>query len=171
MLVRRVARPLLASIFIAGGVNALRDTPSHAKNAAPVVDQTVGKVQGSLPEQLPTDAETLVRVDGAVKIGAGALLALGKFPRLSSAVLSASLVPTTVAGHAFWQIKDPEQRGEQQTQFLKNLGLLGGLLISAVDTGGKPSVGYRARRRARKVAKRTRRTAGSVKRTAGKTAD
>ena len=93
MLVRRVARPLLASIFIAGGVNALRDTPSHAKNAAPVVDQTVGKVQGSLPEQLPTDAETLVRVDGAVKIGAGALLALGKFPRLSSAVLSASLSP------------------------------------------------------------------------------
>ncbi len=168
MLVRRVARPMLASIFIAGGVNALRDTPGHAKNAAPVVDRTVGKVQDSLPEQLPTDSETLVRVDGAVKIGAGALLALGKLPRLSSLLLSASLIPTTIAGHAFWQIKDPDQRAEQQTQFLKNLGLFGGLLISAVDTGGKPSVGYRARRRAHKVAKRTKRTAGSVKHSAGK---
>ena len=51
-----------------------------------------------------------------------------------SAVLAATLVPTTVAAHSFWQEQDPEVRAKQKVQFLKNLGLLGGLLLAAVDT-------------------------------------
>lgn len=162
MLIRRLARPLLAAIFVSGGINALRDSQGHAKVAAPLVDRTVGQVRDSLPEQVPTNPETLVRVDGAVKIGAGVLLAAGKLPRLSSLALAGSLVPTTLAGHAFWEHDDPQQRAEQQTQFLKNLALIGGLLISAVDTKGRPSVGYRTRRgakKARKAAKRTKKQA------------
>jgi hypothetical protein len=30
--------------------------------------------------------------------------------------------------------------------FLKNLGLLGGLLLAAADTEGRPSIGWRAER-------------------------
>ena len=152
MLIRRLARPLLATIFIYGGVQALRDVPGHAKAATPLLDRTVGKARGSLPAQVPTDPETLVRIDAAVKVGAGTMLALGRFPRLSSLLLVGSMVPTTLSAHAFWEISDPEQRANQQIQFYKNLSVIGGLLIAAVDTGGKPSVGYRARRRANKVA-------------------
>lgn len=167
MLIRRLARPMLAAIFISGGINALRDSQGHAKAAAPLVDRTLGQVRDALPAQVPTNPETLVRVDGAVKVGAGALLAAGRFPRLSSLVLAGSMVPTTMAGHPFWEVEDPQQRTEQQVHFLKNAGLIGGLLISAVDTQGKPSVGYRTRsgaEKARKTAKKSAKKAKTHKR-------
>lgn len=166
MLIRRLARPMLASIFIMGGIGALKDTPNHAKGVAPMLEKAIDPVRDSLPEQVPTDTETLVRIDAGVKIGAGALLALGKFPRLASLLLAGSIVPTTLASHRFWEQDDPQQRAEQQIHFLKNLGLLGGVLLAAVDTGGKPSVGYRARKSAR-IAKKTAKTANK---TAGKKA-
>ncbi|GAA0508825.1 hypothetical protein GCM10011581_19080 [Saccharopolyspora subtropica] len=162
MLIRRLARPMLAAIFIYGGIGSLRDVQSHAKSATPLLEK-VGPIKESLPEQIPTDPETLVRIDGAVKIGAGTMLALGKFPRLASLLLAGSTAATTLAAHRFWEIEDQEQRTNQQIHFLKNIGLLGGLLISAVDTGGKPSVGYRARRGARRFADRTHHTVDVVK--------
>src|SRR6185437_9205720 len=94
------------------------------------------------------DDEMLVKIDAGVKIVAGTMLAFGKFPRLASTALAASLIPTTLAGHRFWEEDDPEVRAQQQIHFLKNLGLLGGLLIAAADTQGKPSLGWRARKAA-----------------------
>ncbi|MGW3466967.1 DoxX family protein [Saccharopolyspora sp. NPDC000995] len=163
MLIRRLARPMLAATYIYGGIGALRDAPTHAKAAAPLLEKTAAPLKDSLPEQFPTDPETLVRIDGMVKLGAGALLALGKFPRLAALLLAGSTVPTTLAAHAFWEIDNPQERANQQTHFLKNIGLLGGLLITAVDTRGKPSVGYRAKRRARKVAAHTHHSVHAVK--------
>ncbi|MDR7301892.1 DoxX family protein [Haloactinomyces albus] len=151
MLVRRLARPLLSSIFIYGGIGALRDVKGHAKAAEPWLNKTVGQVRDSVPEQVPTDPETLITIDGAVKIGAGAMLALGKFPRLSATLLTGSLTATTLSQHAYWEYEDAEQRATQQVQFFKNLSLLGGLLITAVDTAGKPSVGYRTRHGAQRL--------------------
>ena len=55
-------------------------------------------------------------------------------------------------GTASGSTTDPKERFGQLSHFLKNLGLLGGLLLAAVDTEGKPSVGYRARRAAHKAA-------------------
>lgn len=43
------------------------------------------------------------------------------------------MLPTTVAGHPFWEIDDPAKRSQQRVQFLKNLGILGGLLVVAFD--------------------------------------
>jgi hypothetical protein len=39
-------------------------------------------------------------------------------------------------------------------QFIKNASVGGGLLLAVADTGGKPSLGWRARRAAKKAAKR-----------------
>ncbi|GAB3286102.1 DoxX family protein [Parasphingorhabdus pacifica] len=159
MLIRRLARPLLAASFIYGGVQVLRDVPSHAKAAAPLVNRTTECVRDWLPEQVPTDAETLVKLDGVVKVGAGTMLALGRFPRLCSLLLADSLVATTLATHAFWEIDDPQERAAQRIHFLKNASVLGGLLISGVDTKGKPSVGYRTKHNAHKIAKETKKAA------------
>ena len=60
-----------------------------------------------------------------VQVGAGGLLALGKFRRLASWALVASVIPTTYAGHRFWEEVDEETRAQQRVHFLKNLGLLG----------------------------------------------
>ena len=103
-----------------------------------------------------------MRANGAAMVGAGSLLALGRLPRIASTVLAATLVPTTLAAHAFWSEQDPEVRAQQRTQFLKNLGLLGGLLLAAVDTEGKPGLAYRAHMAndsAHRTARQTRREA------------
>jgi putative oxidoreductase len=55
-------------------------------------------------------------------------------------------VPTTLAGHPFWEKEDPADRRAHQIHFLKNIGMLGGLLLAAVDTEGRPSLRYRTGR-------------------------
>jgi uncharacterized membrane protein YphA (DoxX/SURF4 family) len=152
MLVRRLARPLLASSFIYGGIDTLRNPESRVPGAAPIVEQITGIADKQLPVTVPRDVEQWVKIDAAVKVGAGSLFALGKFPRLSALLLAGSVVPTTLAGHRFWEHDDPTERFGQLSHFLKNLGLLGGLLIAAVDTEGKPSVGWWTKKTAGKAA-------------------
>ncbi len=134
---------MLASTFISGGIGTLRNPEKAAAVAEPVALPLARKVP-----KLPTDPEKLVRINGAVQVGAGALLALGRFPRLASLALAGTLVPTTLAEHRFWEEKDPEAKAEQRNHFLKNLSLVGALLITAADTHGKPSMAWRARRSA-----------------------
>ncbi len=62
-------------------------------------------------------------------LGGGALLISGIAPALATGILGAALVPTTLAGHAFWKETDPQLRAQQIAHFAKNLGLLGGLLL------------------------------------------
>jgi putative oxidoreductase len=148
MLTRRIARPLLAGIFISGGIDVLRNPGPRVQRAEPVTT----KLAATLP--LPDDTETLVKANAAAQIIAGTGLALGKLPRLSAAVLAASLVPTTAAGHRFWEEESPQSKAMQRTHFLKNLAILGGLIIAATDTEGAPSLGWRARRAAHRAAER-----------------
>jgi len=67
-------------------------------------------------------------------------------PRIAAAVLAGSLLPTTFGGHPFWQESDKVERVNQRTHFVKNLSILGGLLIAVGDTAG---------RRAQRTADRT----------------
>lgn len=138
-LVRRLARPMLGAIFIAGGIDTLRNPGPRAE-----LSREVG-AKFARPLGLPEDPETLVKINAAVQVGAGVLLATGRFRRLAAVALLGSLVPTTIAGHAFWDAKSEQERARERTQFLKNLGLGGGLILAAVDTEGKPSLGWRAR--------------------------
>lgn len=139
-LVRAIARPLLAVPFITGGLSTLRKPADRVAAAHPVVGPLVSRV----PQLSST--EQVVKLDAAAKIIAGSMLALGKLPRTSAAVLAVSLVPTTVAGHPFWQERDPIRRTQHRVHLMKNASLLGGLLLAAVDTEGRPSLGWWARR-------------------------
>jgi uncharacterized membrane protein YphA (DoxX/SURF4 family) len=154
MLVRRIARPLLAASFINDGVDALRNPQPHVAQAAPLVEMVANTADKQLPVQLPKDTAQWVKVIAGVKVGAGGLFALGRLPRVSALLLGATAVPTALAQHRFWEA-DGAERANQTKHFLHSLGLLGGLLIAAVDTEGKPSVGYRARRAAKKAADAT----------------
>jgi uncharacterized membrane protein YphA (DoxX/SURF4 family) len=155
MLVRRIARPLLATPFIYGGISTLRKPQDRVPGARPVVEKIAETADKQLPVEVPRDVEQYVKANAALQVGAGVLLALGKFPRLTSLALAGSTVPTTLAGHRFWEETDPKVSFEKIAHFVKNLGMLGGLLLASVDTEGKPSVGYRARRAAAKAANAT----------------
>lgn len=149
MIVRRIARPMLATIFIAGGVDALRNPKFEKQAAAPLIEKGQEVLPDEVTQSVPTDPDTLVKVNAAVQIGGGLLLASGKAPRIASVALAGSLVPTTFAGHPFWEETDPEAKAAQRIHFLKNVSLLGGLLIAAVDTEGKPSVAWRSKKAAK----------------------
>ncbi|EST28378.1 hypothetical protein N566_22775 [Streptomycetaceae bacterium MP113-05] len=139
---------------MSGGINALRQVEGHAQAAKPLLDQTLGRHEDSIPDSVPTDPETLVKIDAAMKIGAGAALAFGKAPRVAALFLLGSLIPTTAAAHRFWEETDPARRDEQLAHFLKNCALAGGLLLAAADTHGKPSAAWLARHGAHAAGKR-----------------
>lgn len=137
---RAFARPMLASIFIVEGFDTLRHPERVAKQAEPVVRQLAERVPA-----VPAQPEQAVRINGAIQLAAGTLLAFGRFPRLSALAIAATLVPTTLAGHRFWEAEEDETQAQQRIHFLKNLAMCGGLLIAAADTAGKPSVAWRTR--------------------------
>jgi uncharacterized membrane protein YphA (DoxX/SURF4 family) len=117
---------MLSASFITAGVFQLRYPQAAAKRA-----EGFAKIASGAIPMLPEDPVIHARINGAAQLGAGLLLALGKFPRSSAITLAVSLIPTTAGGHRFWEESDPRQRAEQQTHFVKNVGLLGGLLLAA----------------------------------------
>jgi uncharacterized membrane protein YphA (DoxX/SURF4 family) len=160
-LVRRAARPLLSATFVSGGLDSIRNAAPKAAAA----ERVTPMVTRLLP-QLPSDPVALIRLNGAIQVAGGIALALGIFPRVSSGLLAVSLVPTTLAGHPFWEEEDPAKRRAQRLHFLKNLGLLGGLLLAAVDTEGEPGVAWRTRHATGEIQASARRFTGRARREA-----
>ena len=155
---RAIARPMLASIFIIQGYEILSRPEKVSELAEPVV-RTVAQ---RLPF-VPGETEQVVRISGAVQVVGGSLLALGWWPRLAAAAIAATLVPTTLAGHRFWEAEDEQQRKQQRIHFLKNISMLGGLLITAADTAGSPSLAWRSRHAARSARRDLRLAARTAK--------
>jgi len=168
---RAIARPMVASIFVIQGYQTFRRPDRVASRAEPVVRPLAERIPA-----VPAKTEDAVRLNGAVQMVAGSLLALGRWPRLSALAIAATLVPTTVAGHRFWEAEDDTTGTQQRIHFLKNLTMFGGLLIAAADTAGSPSLAWRARHAARSarsqasLATRTAKVSGKAGAKSGKLA-
>lgn len=111
---RVLSRWLLAGIFIKGGADAFLEPGGRVKR---------------VDEAGLSNPRVAVELNGAAMVVGGVMLALNIAPGLAAAALIGSLVPTTVVGHAFWKEENEAARNAQYIQFLKNLGLLGGLLL------------------------------------------
>ncbi len=105
---------LLSVIFIQGGSSAYLEPGNRPARVA----------KAGIPEP-----ELAVKANGALMVFAGIALALNLWPKLAATALLASLIPTTLVGHPFWEEEEEGPRKMQQTQFAKNLGLIGGLLL------------------------------------------
>lgn len=117
-MLRRLGQVCLASVFVSSAVDVLRDPHSRAEKAA-----TLG-----LAERLGTDDVTLVRANAAAMLLGGLAVATDRLPRAAALGLAASLVPTTLAGHRFWEGDD---RRNQRIHFAKNVAIAGGCLVLA----------------------------------------
>ena len=116
---RRAGQAMLGVMFVKLGFDAAREPGPRVDKAAAL--------------GLPLDPELAVRGNGAAMVLGGAALVLDKVPKLAALGLIASMIPTTLAAHSFWEL-DGADRKAQEIQFLKNAGLVGGLLM--VLTGG-----------------------------------
>lgn len=159
-IVRRLARPLLATGYIAGGVEAFRDSSAAAEKLDPVLKQ----VEQMLPQVRPVTANRAQVAQGiaAAQVLAASALALSKLPRLSASVL---LGTTAINGFVQYQSADTstkEGTSQRRSNVFKNLSLIGAVMIASVDTAGNPSLAWRAshladdvRKNAAKVSKDT----------------
>lgn len=75
----------------------------------------------------------------ALELAGGLLLLTGMYTRIGALLLIAFLVPTTFVMHDFWAFEGAE-RQLQQAHFLKNLSILGGLLVVLGVGAGAMSV-------------------------------
>ncbi|WP_152346938.1 DoxX family protein [Brevibacterium sp. CFH 10365] len=147
-LLQTAGRVFTAPIFISGGYSAVTDPAGKAAMAESTLDTIREYVPG-----LPDDNELLVRINGGVQILAGTTLLLGIKPRLSALALAGSLIPTTLAGHSFWEMEGGEAKAHQ-TQFSKNLAALGGLLLLIGAGENQKAIDKAAAKAARKAAKK-----------------
>ena len=109
-----LARPLIAGVFIYGGIDTLRNPGSKVDVADPILEPA-SKATGLGPEQL-------VAINAGVQVVAGVALAVGILPRPAAALLAASLVPTTLAGHRFWEQDDPAAKRAHVVHLLEERG-------------------------------------------------
>lgn len=119
-----LGRALFAPVFYLGAQNAI----NNADGLSQLIDKRREQVGLSA---LPVGSKELVKVNGVAQIGLSSTMALGIAPRLSALGLIGSLVPTTLAGHAFWEQDDAGEKKNQALQFVKNLAVVGGLAFVA----------------------------------------
>lgn len=139
---RALARPLLASWFVYGGVRAAIDPEPNARVAEPLVAPLLREVGVDVP------VATLVKAHGIATAAAGVVLAFSKSPRTAGVALTGLAAVTAATATPFWRMDDGPERDAALDQFMKNLSLLGGAMLAA--TAGH-SAGHIKRKKARKV--------------------
>lgn len=167
MLVRRLARPLLATGYVTSGADAVRRPAEHVTTARPVVDRLTTALR--LPRTL-TDRELtmLVRAHGAATVGAALGLGLGRAPRTSATVLAALTAPLVITQQPFTGRRlDRERLGP----FVQQLGALGAALLASADTAGQPSLGWRVRKARAEIASQAAEQASAASARAGRAAE
>ena len=72
--------------------------------------------------------QVLAALTIALELGGGILLILGFKTRWVAALFFLWLIPTTVIFHAFWGL-DPKAAQQMQIHFLKNVSIMGAMLM------------------------------------------
>lgn len=148
-LVRFIARPMLASAYIGNGIARVRNPRAAAKSVAPLLSLVKKQID------LPVEAETVARITGAAQVAAGSLLAIGRFPRLSSTVLVGTYLIDVVG-------QQLSSESSSKDSVLAKTSLLGGALLASVDTAGKPGLAWRAQHAAEDLWRNVERTSAKA---------
>ena len=141
-LVRVIARPLIASSFLMSGVERVRSAGSAASELENLLNTVTKAVPAAAP--LRGNERLVAQALGATQVGAAAMLGLGKFSRLSATVLAATAAVNTLVDFKAADSSTRQARKARRTQLLKNLSLIGAVLLAAVDTNGQPGLAWRA---------------------------
>ncbi|MDO4927795.1 MAG: DoxX family protein [Corynebacterium sp.] len=150
-MIRKLARPMIASVYIADGVSTIKDAQSKEEETQNTLDTVKEYLPSQYSKFIPSDPATAARGLGAAKVAAGSLLAIGKAPRLSAATLALLSAPEVLTKNAFWKAESADEKAAQRQGLLTDAALLGGLVIVSMDTEGKPGLKWRANRAAKKA--------------------
>ena len=113
-------RILLAIIFLVSGIGK--------------IGGFAGTAGYMLSKGLPM-TEVVLAITIVIEIGGALMLILGWKAKLGAAVLFLWMIPVTIMFHNFWALPPADQQ-IQMIMFMKNLGLMGGMLyIMAYGSG------------------------------------
>ena len=121
-----VGRVLLGLIFITSGYGKLMDFSGTAAHM-----ESVG---------MPLVPLMLVGAI-AVELGAGLSVFLGIKARWGALALFLFLIPTTLIFHKFWGLDNPDMAMMQHINFMKNIAIMGGMLVVAAAGPDQPGIG------------------------------
>jgi len=115
-----IGRIIFAGYFLYSGVNHFMRLGSMSDYA---------KMKG-VP--LPSVA---IAFTGLLLLLGGLSILLGLYPFVGSILLVVFLIPVSFMMHNFWKIQDPQMKMGEKVNFIKNMALLGGvLMLSALPT-------------------------------------
>lgn len=119
-----VGRVLLGLIFVVSGFNKIGGFAGTA---------------GYMASQGMPFASALLVGAIAVELGGGLMLLAGWKARWAAAAIALFIVPATLVFHAFWT-GDPAQAQNQFIHFMKNVSIIGGMLMVVAMGPGALSV-------------------------------
>lgn len=86
--------------------------------------------------------QAAIAIAAVIELVGGLALLIGFKARWAALVLALFLVPTSLIFHNFWAVADPMQHQDQFAHFLKNIGIIGGLLTVVAHGAGGLSVDH-----------------------------
>jgi putative oxidoreductase len=119
-----IGRALLATIFVISGYNKLMGFTETAATIA--------------AKGLPV-APVFTFLTIAIELGGGVLLLVGWKARWTALAMALFLVPATLLFHRYWSFEG-SARATQKINFLKNLAIMGGLLMVSAQGPGRASI-------------------------------
>ncbi len=122
-----VGRFLIAIIFLLSGFGKLTGFAG-----------TAGYMASKMPVS-GTLIDLLLVITIIIELGGGIALVLGWKARLAALVLFLWMIPVTLIFHNFWGVP-ADQAMNQQIHFLKNLAIMGGMLMIMANGPGPLSI-------------------------------
>ena len=126
-------RLLLGWIFMQSGWRKLMDMPAFIKSS--LTDRGV-------PVSI---ADFLGYVAAPLEFVGGVCILLGFATRYAALAIFAFTIAATLIGHRYWEFTGPAYRA-QNTQFWKNVSMMGGQILLFVTAGGRFSIDALLRR-------------------------
>ena len=128
-----LGRALLSLIFIASGLHKLLNWSASEQFLIQGINECLGMSVGHgwIQEWLEIALQNvyaLLATATAVELACGLMIFLGVSARFGALILFLYLIPTTAVFHHFWMLQGVE-RELQSIMFLKNIAIMGGLLV------------------------------------------
>jgi putative oxidoreductase len=128
-----LGRAFLSVIFISSAVQKLFDWQATAQYFIQSMTDALALNIGfdmlqHLLEWGMANATTLLIVATIFELVGGLMVFLGLWVRFGAFLLFLFMIPTTLVFHHFWQLQGPD-RMLQMIMFMKNVSIIGGLLI------------------------------------------
>jgi len=142
---------MLAGYFVADGVAAINRPELLTDDMAPLARAVTQTARRLLPEsasaKIPQDTAAYVRIHGAIQAVGGVMVATGFLRRFGAGLIALAYLPRVIAARPRIKSLTTDQR------FLREVALLGGVVIAAMDTQGKPNLAWLAADRSQQLSR------------------